>query len=219
VSDALDRVRAATKRLKVFPLPAVVLFPGTAVPLHVFEPRYRELVEAALASDRVFALAQVLPGQEGQLAGTPTLEPMLCVGVIGPHERLEDGRFHLMLAGVARARVVRELPQVHAFREVEAELLEDGEVDRHYEEPVRQALLELLARLPLETGEGLAAVTARARGGALADLVAASLLPDVARRFEVLNTVDGVARLRLVADELLMILAGLGPREPDGFLN
>ena len=69
MTTTLDAARGAVKRLKVFPLPPVVLLPGSAAPLHIFEPRYRELVKAALESDGIFAMAQVLPGQEALLSG------------------------------------------------------------------------------------------------------------------------------------------------------
>lgn len=219
MSDALERARVAVKRLKVFPLPPVVLLPGSAVPLHLFEARYRELAEHALATDGVFAMAQVLPGQEGQLAGAPQLEPMLCVGVIGFHEKLSDGRHNVVLIGVARARILRELPRSQLYREVEAELLEDPVHDFPEEELLRQALVELLARIPLEIAERLAQVTSRARGGALADVVAAGVMPDAARRFEVLNTLDVPGRLVAVTEELMMVIGGLRPRKSAGLLN
>ena len=62
---ALERLERAKNALKVFPLPSVVLFPHTVLPLHIFESRYRDLVRDALASDKVMALAQLEPGFEG----------------------------------------------------------------------------------------------------------------------------------------------------------
>ena len=79
----------------------------------------------ALASDGLVAMAQVMPGQESLLAGSPQLEEMLCIGLIGMNEQLEDGRYNLVLVGVARARLRHEHPLTHLYREVEAELIED----------------------------------------------------------------------------------------------
>jgi Lon protease-like protein len=219
MSEALDKAKAACKRLKVFPLPQVVLLPGAAVPLHIFEPRYRELVKDALATDGVFALAQVQPGQEPLLAGAPTLEPMLCVGVIGPHEALEDGRYNLVLVGLTRARVVRELPREHLYREVEAELVEDGPVEEAAETNLRQAVVELVARVPLEVGQRVAQVTSRVSGGALADVVASTFMQDVPRRYEVLCETDAQQRVEVVTEELLMLVGQLKPRKPEHFMN
>jgi Lon protease-like protein len=219
MSEALDRVRAAAGRLKVFPLPSVVLLPGTVQPLHIFEQRYRDMVKAALDTDGVFAMAQVLPGQEGRLAGAPELEPMLCAGIIGMHEVMEDGRYNLVLVGVARLRLVKEWPQTAAWREVEAELLEDAVLDSEEEVPLRQAVLELIARVPDEVGEKVAQVTGRIHGGQLADVVAGTIFHDVAQRFEILQQTDVRERMREVTDEVMQLIARLKPRKPDGLLN
>lgn len=219
MSDALDRARAAARRLKVFPLPPVVLLPGAAVPLHIFEPRYRALVKDALATDGVFALAQVVPGQESRLAESPELEPMLCIGVVTLHETLADGRTNLVLVGAVRARIVREWPRTHPYREVEAELLEDGPVAAADEAALRQALVELIARVPTEVGTQVAQVTQRVHGGALADIVASTIMRDAARRFEVLQELDAGERTRVVTEELLLVVGGIKPRKPEAVMN
>ena len=184
MSDTLDKARAAVKRLKVFPLPSVVLLPGTAAPLHIFEPRYRELVKDALASDGLIAMAQVMPGQETLVAGKPALEEMLCIGLIGMNEVLEDGRYNLVLVGVARARIRHEHPTTHLYREVEAELIEDEPLEAEGDVSLRRAVLELVARLPTQVGQRVAQVTSRVAGGALADVVASTFMQDPAQRFE-----------------------------------
>ena len=219
MSEALDRVRNAAGRLKVFPLPSVVLLPGTVQPLHIFEQRYRDMVKAALDTDGVFAMAQVLPGQEGRLAGSPELEPMLCAGIIGMHEVMDDGRYNLVLVGVARLRLVKEWPQTAPWREVEAELLEDAVLDSEEEVPLRQAVLELIARVPDEVGEKVAQVTGRIHGGQLADVVAGTVFHDVAQRFEILQQTDVRERMREVTDEVMQLVARLKPRKPEGLLN
>lgn len=219
MSDALERVRAAAKRLKVFPLPSVVLLPGSALPLHIFEQRYRDMVKEALATDGVFAMAWPLPGQEKQLGGKPMLEPLLCAGVIGMHESLEDGRYNLVLIGVSRARIVRELETTALYREVEAELLTDEAVADADDAALRSAVVELVARVPLEVGQKVAQVTARARGGALADVVAATILHDAAARFDVLSELDVRERLRAVTEQTLDIVGRLKPRKPEGLMN
>src|SRR5881392_1314590 len=104
----LERVHAAAGRLKVFPLPSLVLFPGTAVPLHVFEPRYRALVRDALSTDNVFALAQVPAESIAEIGGDPPLHPIMSAGIISLHDELPDGRFNVVLTGICRARVIAE---------------------------------------------------------------------------------------------------------------
>lgn len=105
-------------RVSIFPLPGAILFPGLQLPLHIFEPRYRALVQDALARDRRIGMIQ--PQRADDAA---PLFAVGCVGRIGEVEALEDGRFNLILEGEARFRVVRELAVATAFRQVEAELL------------------------------------------------------------------------------------------------
>lgn len=109
-------------RLSIFPLPGAILFPGLQLPLHIFEPRYRELVGSALARDRRIGMIQ--PQRSADRA---PLYEIGCVGRIGDVEALEDGRYNIVLEGEARFRVVRELDVTTAFRQVEAELIDDPE--------------------------------------------------------------------------------------------
>jgi Lon protease-like protein len=219
MSETLDKARAAAGKLKVFPLPSVVLLPGTAVPLHIFEPRYRALVKDALETDGIFAMAQVLPGQEALLAGKPELEEMLCIGSIGMHEALEDGRYNLVLVGLVRAKLKRELPTTQPYREVEVELLEDPAVEEGGDQNLRRAVVELVARLPTQVGQRISQVASRVTGGALADVVASTFMQDPQRRFEVLNETDVHVRMDIVTEELLSLVGHLKPRKPEGLMN
>ena len=217
--DAITRARAAVARLKVFPLPSVVLLPGGAQPLHIFEQRYRVMVRDALDTDGIFAMAQVIPGQEGTLQGKPMLDGIVCVGVITLHEVLEEGRFNIMLVGLARARIVRELPQAKLYREVQAELLEDQPYTGPEEDQLRNSVLELIARVPNEVGQRVAQLTARSRGGQLADVIAATIHQDVGRRLEVLEELDVRQRIRSICEDLSGLLARIKPKKPEGLLN
>ena len=105
-----------TTRLSIFPLPGALLFPGMQLPLHIFEPRYRAMVSDAMARDRRIGMIQPR-SDDGQLYDIG------CIGKIAEVEALEDGRYNLVLEGVALYRIVRELDVTTAFRQVEAELL------------------------------------------------------------------------------------------------
>jgi len=111
-------------RFAIFPLPNVVLFPGTYLPLHIFEPRYRAMTEAALAGDSVIGMILLRPGADAMEVRAPVFS-VGCAGRIVEHRRLPDGRFELLLYGARRFRVVRELVSSAPFREVDAELLPD----------------------------------------------------------------------------------------------
>lgn len=109
-------------RLSIFPLPGAILFPGLQLPLHIFEPRYREMVGDALVRDRRIAMIQPQKSVEGA-----PLYSIGCVGKIGEIEAMDDGRYNLVLEGETRFRMVKELEVKTSFRQVEAELIEDSE--------------------------------------------------------------------------------------------
>ncbi|MGE3519665.1 MAG: LON peptidase substrate-binding domain-containing protein [Vicinamibacterales bacterium] len=94
--------------LPLFPLPNVVLFPGVFLPLHVFEPRYREMVRDALADDRLIGMTLLRPGWEPDYEGRPAVYPVGCSGVITHCEELDDGRFNIILRGLERFRIEAE---------------------------------------------------------------------------------------------------------------
>ncbi len=216
---ALERLERAKAALKVFPLPSVVLFPHTVLPLHIFEPRYRDLVRDALTEDRVMALAQLEPGYEDSYRGRPRMRPMVCAGVIAWSEELEGGRYNIIVQGTTRARIVDELPPRTLYREVHVSLLPDPERSLPEEEQLRQAVFELAARLPPPVAQGLLQAAARTAGGALADVVASSVVADVERRQELLCELEVGSRLRAVLAEVSEVLARLQPVRPEGPLN
>jgi Lon protease-like protein len=105
-------------RLSIFPLAGALLFPRAHLPLHIFEPRYRALVSDAMARDRRIGMIQ--PRDEA--GRNPALFDIGCVGRIADVEALEDGRYNIVLEGLSRFRVTRELEVSTAFRQVEADL-------------------------------------------------------------------------------------------------
>ena len=87
----------------IFPLPGMVLFPGTYLPLHIFEPRYRAMTEAALAGDQVIGMI-LIRGDEDAMQRRAPIFNIGCAGRIVESERLPDGRFNLLLHGARRFR-------------------------------------------------------------------------------------------------------------------
>jgi len=111
-------------RLSIFPLTGAILYPGLQLPLHIFEPRYRALVGDALARDRRIAMIQPVEPSDGS-----PLFQVGCVGKIGEVEASEDGRYNIILTGEARFRVLRELEVATPFRQIEAELIAEPEME------------------------------------------------------------------------------------------
>src|SRR5687767_1157699 len=118
--------------IPIFPLPNVVLFPQVFLPLHVFEPRYREMTADALGGDRIIGMVLLRPGWEGDYDGRPPVYPVGCAGVITHAERLSDGRYNIVLRGIEKFRIVSEdnsrsyrVAEVEPIREPPAELDRD----------------------------------------------------------------------------------------------
>jgi ATP-dependent Lon protease len=132
-------------RVRLFPLPNLVLFPHTVQSLHVFEPRYVEMVEEALAADHLIAPVWLQPGWERAYDRRPPVAPVACLGRILSHHRTSDGRYNLLLQGFRRAAIRRELPATRSFRQADVDLLEDfypssGAARRHQ---IQQKLVDL----------------------------------------------------------------------------
>ena len=159
----------------IFPLPDVTFFPHTLLPLHVFEARYRTMVIDALERDRKLVVVRLRPGYEETYAGKPPVYPVAGLGEIVSSERLATGRYNILLRGDCRVRLQQEVPSDTLYRLVRAQRLTDAEP---------------------------AADTALAVGqtaGAIADRVAAAVLPDADLRQSLLETLDVGARVTRVA--------------------
>ena len=114
--------------LPLFPLPNVVLFPNVFLPLHIFEPRYREMVADALASDRMIGMVLLRPGWDRDYEGRPPIYSVGCSGVLTHTERLPDGRYNLVLRGIERFQILEE-DQTLSYRRAVVEPLRDRPLD------------------------------------------------------------------------------------------
>jgi uncharacterized protein len=112
--------------LPIFPLTGVLVLPGTVLPLHIFEPRYRNMVEDALEEDKVFGMIQPFAPQPDNLPRpgaekeSPDLYKIGCAGYIEKYEKSADGRFFIQLKGVNRFRFEEELELRRGYRRVKA---------------------------------------------------------------------------------------------------
>jgi Lon protease-like protein len=110
---------------RLFPLPNLVLFPQVVQKLHIFEPRYRQMTSDALAGDGMIALVLLKPGWEKDYDKRPAIEGVACLGRVIQHERLADGRYNLLVRGIARVRLLEELPADRLYRTARAEPVPD----------------------------------------------------------------------------------------------
>lgn len=114
--------------IPIFPLPNVVFFPKTLLPLHIFEPRYRKMTEDALAGANQIVVALLKDGWEQDYFGNPEVHEIACVGEIQYTEKLDDGKFNILLYGTSRVRIV-DFMQEHPYRTATVQLLKDAHFD------------------------------------------------------------------------------------------
>lgn len=135
----------AIQRISLFPLAGALLFPGMQLPLHIFESRYRAMIRDAMARDRRIGMIQPRAVPNASVL-TPPLYDIGCLGRVGDIEAMEDGRFNIVLTGLARFKIIRELTVTTPFRQVEAEVESE---DAHADEVLamaERAALEQAAR-------------------------------------------------------------------------
>jgi Lon protease-like protein len=129
--------------LPVFPLPRVWLVPYMVLPLHVFEERYKQMVEDCLDGPGRIVVATVVEDEEHAMAGSPGFHPVAGLGEIGRHEKLPDGRFNIVLVGLQRVRA-REVESERLYRKVEVEPAAEIDVPREREVELRERLVEAI---------------------------------------------------------------------------
>ena len=200
-------------RLPIFPLPNVQLFPHALLPLHVFEPRYRDMVRDAMAGDRLIAVAAFEPGYEASYHGRPAVRPIIGVGAVVGHEPLGDGRANIVLRGLTRARIERELPPDQSYRLVDAASVGDRVPDGFDAAAGHDTLVLLADRLALKLPSGGDTLRELARSqpdlGALVDVLSAALVTDPDDRQLLLETADVPVRVDRVSAEIATVLTRL----------
>jgi Lon protease-like protein len=200
-------------KLPIFPLPGVQLFPHALLPLHVFEPRYRDMVRDAMAGERLIAIASFEPGYEANYHGRPAVRPIVGVGAVVGHEPLGEGRANIVLRGLARARIERELPPDQSYRLVDAAVVDDRVADGFDDNAARDTLVLLADQLALRLPSGGETLRELARSqpelGALVDVLSAALVTDPDDRQTLLETPDVGARVDRVSGEIATVLTRL----------
>ncbi len=205
----LARLEGALHELPIFPLPEVVFFPGVRLPLHVFEPRYRAMIQDCLATHGAIAIAQLLPGRDA--TGFPRLAQVVGGGVITDHQALPDGRTNILVQGLARLSL-EELPFVAPYRRARARVLDDEGGELPASE--RAALVSAATLFAREIRKHDKTFSLRLpdeiEASRLADVCAFQFVVDAGVRQRVLEELRPVRRARLVIEELMMQSAALG---------
>ncbi|HZK80094.1 MAG TPA: LON peptidase substrate-binding domain-containing protein [Humisphaera sp.] len=185
--------------IPLFPLPNVVLFPCAVLPLHIFEPRYREMTAAALRGDRQIAMALLQPGWEKDYHRHPPIDPIVCIGTILTHEVLPDGKYNFLLQGHTRARVVMEHGDL-SYRLAHLEPIEQTPVSEHLLTEHRRHLISIF-----DGGSLLASVigrqfrqllTSSLSTADIVDLIAFNFFDDIPLKQSLLSDGDVLRRVK-----------------------
>jgi Lon protease-like protein len=196
-------------RVPVFPLPKLVMFPGTLLPLHIFEPRYRDMLRDCLATkDRLLAVTQLRPGWEPEYNRSPAIYDVAGVGSIEEHRHNPDGTYDVVLRAFARVRLEERLPQARRYREAIATVLRE-----RTPEPVNRDELSAVMSLASNiTGivrralPGFVLQTTSEDGpGLLSDRIADQFVLDPQARQDLLETLDVGVRLRTLTTHLAQL--------------
>lgn len=206
----------ACEALPLFPLPGVCLLPGNLLPLHVFEPRYRQLVRDCVGGNTPLSVPEMLPGGEADTFGSPPVHPYAGIGVIAVHHARADGRMDIVLEPLGRVKIVGERHDVpQPYRVGVAELLEDEPAPTSELEKLGRRLqglgVSMLARMGPERS-GLAHALASLPPARVPDALAGLLLQGGEARQSFLAENNPLARAWQAEAAFLAILAEVGSR-------
>lgn len=142
------------KPVPLFALPDLVVFPGFPQPLHVFEPRYRQMVEDLLDRGGQLAIGTVLGDDRDHLSGNAPFQPLGCVGTVEHYERFDDGRYNIVCRGVSRA-LLKETSSERLYRTVAAEVVDDDGLLDPEEEVYRARVRRVLEKTMVGSAGGV----------------------------------------------------------------
>ncbi len=187
--------------LSIFPLPNVVFFPHTLLPLHIFEPRYRKMLADCLTGERQLAVVLLRPGWEADYYERPAVHSVAGVGEIIQSEMLPDGRSNIVLGGLGRIVIDEEVPSPTPYRIARAFWLGDvypsgGEGDLAPDtERLRQMCGKLLSTLPQPVPGLVELLTDRGPPGAFVDRVGSLVVNEMEARQRLLELNDVEQRM------------------------
>lgn len=199
--------------IPVFPLPNLVFFPKTLLPLHIFEPRYKEMLRYALATGKLIGMVLLRPGWEPKYYGNPEAYEIGCLGRIQHVEEADDQRSNILLLGISKFRIIT-YQQMEPFRIAEAMLVDDEPVDEQSVEilEAKRQLLEghskLIARLPGNESLDLSGLTNLSYEAVVNNLTMSVAL-EVTIKQKLLEQNQLIERGRSLAKQIELLLEGL----------
>lgn len=199
------------QRMPVFPLPGLVLLPGGLLPLHLFEPRYRDLARDCLATHaRCMVIANVV--RDAGQSRVPELMPRACVGRVIEHRQNGDGTYDVLLEGLSRVSI-EDIDSPHAYRLVRAVLLRDRVPEQGLPDSDCETARSLVRDIASTAARRNAGFEVFAKDsdppGLWVDRLAYQFVTDRSVLQELLETLDARARLDAVVHHLADLRARL----------
>ncbi len=203
--------KQALLELPLFPLPGTVLLPGTFMSLHVFEPRYRRMIEDCADGHRVLAIAMIDEDGTPDRFERPPLHDIAGVGLLRRSARLPDGRFNIVVEGLARVNIADELDPGLLYRRARAWIVDDVVPDDKSDlesslASVRSLAARIVAQMGGADGEIIERLNEVEEPGTLADLIAAAAIKDALDRQKILAEPNVILRLHLAGAALAALL-------------
>jgi Lon protease-like protein len=198
-------------KLPIFPLPRVVFFPGTALPLHLFEPRYTRMIEDCLDTGcTALAVALLAPGWEDNYEGNPAICEVAGAGRIVAHQARRDGTHDIIVHGLNRVRLHEHPSQGRPYRCARAEPIEDvGAATTAEVLAMMACATRVAARVRERQPDFVLQVSNDAPPARAADVIADQLVASPEARQEILETNDIKRRVSLVTEHVAALLAQL----------
>jgi Lon protease-like protein len=141
--------------IPLFPLPNVVFFPRTYLPLHIFEPRYRHMVRDAASSHRMIGMVLLKEGWECDYEGRPPIFPVGAVGRMVAVQNLSEGRFNVLLQGLRRFEIQDEVG-IESYRQGRVEVKDFAPLEAKLPPELRADILKIVGNFLLSQEDGMA---------------------------------------------------------------
>jgi uncharacterized protein len=208
------------REIPIFALDSVILLPQQVLPLHIFEPRYIQMVRHVLDGAGQIAMAVVCDNVQ-DLSGDPPIKPAVCIGQVVQHETLPDGRYNILVQGICRARVREDL-MPEGDRQYRAGIVEpigEPNEDSEHLHPLRAWIEDELSGGSLRRLMVAEHVVEYVRNeevpnSAVLELISFALLSDPKMRYRLLAEGDMDRRATMIERELQSLSTLIGKAEP-----
>ncbi len=189
--------------IPLFPLSTVVLFPNTLLPLHIFEPRYKQMFNDVINAERMIGMALLKPGWQSNYYGNPDIFQIVGMGKVVSSETLDDGKLNIVLYGLRRVKI-KEIVKDNPYRLARVDIINN--INENGEETHRVRIEELISRwnffLDRKEKSHKINVNANLPLDSLTDSVATLIYPNVFDRQKLLEEQNVQKRAEMIIKDL-----------------